>query len=239
MSRTDRRTGNPNGRPPALSKPLIRRDDGTVETVADRIIAHVRAGNYIEEAAGAAGVSKQAVYNYLRRGAEAQAHIAAGKPLTQLTHHQRECATFVDAVASADAVCTARDVALTAQIAQGVQRTIVTEKVDVATGNVLERTTRTESAEPDGAMLRWRLERRKPHKFGRLNRVELTGMDGGPIIVQPTDPEDVRTRLMETLDRIGARLAQPDDALDVQVIDVASQEALPAGSNGHAGTPAS
>lgn len=233
-----RRNGQPRGRPPSINRLLATRDDGTTETVADRIIAHVQAGNYIEEAAGAAGVNKVTVYDWLKRGARAQAHLAAGKPKAELSRLDRQCAEFTNAVASADAVATARDVAQTARLAQGIERTIETVKlvpkvaadgtpiVDAKGQPVLvevERTTRKETAVPDGAMLRWRLERRKPHKFGRLNRVEVTGLDGAPVQVQSIDEK--RDVFLERLATLAANMADnPEADLDGYVLDADSVE---------------
>lgn len=221
-----RRTGNPPGRPPKLDQVLRIADDGTTETVADRIVAHVRSGAYIEEAAGAAGVNKTTVYDWLKIGARAEAHLAAGKPRSALSRHQRRCAEFSNAVGSADAIATATDVALTAKLAAGVTKTIETVKVD-AQGNTLERTTRVESAIPDGAMVRWRLERRKPHQWGRLQRIEVTGLDGGPVQVE--SDTDVRTRLTGILDDLAERLAAAPDRADVlDITEVPMPELEPA-----------
>lgn len=212
-----RPTGRPTGRPPKIDQVLRRHDDGRVETVADRIAAHVRAGGYIEEAAAACDVSKQAVYEWLKIGARAQVHLASGKPRRELTRHQLRCAEFNDAVASCDAIATMTDVALTAKLAAGVERTITTLKLD-SNGNELERTTRVESAIPDGAMIRWRLERRKPHQWGRLQRIEISGLEGGPVQLE-TD-SDMRERLNDMLDDIGHRLAAAPEADTPAIIDV-------------------
>lgn len=218
-----RPTGRPAGRPPKLDQVLRRHDDGRVETVADRIAAHVRAGGYIEEAAAACDVSKQAVYDWLKIGAKAQAHLAAGKPKRELSRHQLRCAEFSDSVASCDAIATMTDVALTAKLAAGVERTIETVKVDQS-GKIVERTVRTESAVPDGAMIRWRLERRKPHQWGRLQRIEISGLEGGPIELE-TD-SDTRQRLTSMLDDIAHRLARAPEADTPAVLDVTEVPAL-------------
>lgn len=219
-----RRTGNPPGRPPKLDQVLRRHDDGRIETVADRIAAHVRAGGYIEEAAAAVNVSKQSVYEWLKIGARTQAHLAAGKPKRDLSRHELRCAEFSDSVASCDAIATMTDVALTAKLAAGVERTIETVKIDATTGTVLERTMRTESAVPDGAMVRWRLERRKPHQWGRLQRIEISGLEGGPIELE-TD-SDTRQRLTSMLDDIANRLASAPEADTPAVLDVTEVPAL-------------
>lgn len=69
----------------------------------DRICAFLRAGNYVETAAAAAGISKETLYKWLRRGARSK-----GGP----------CRDFADAVAVAQAQAEARDVALIARAAE-------------------------------------------------------------------------------------------------------------------------
>lgn len=59
-------------------------------------------------------------------------------------------------------------------------------------------TTKTATTLPSEAMIRWRMERRFPHLFGRTSRLELSGPEGGPIEVD-MGPVD---RLIQTLERM-------------------------------------
>ena len=65
MGTTNGNGKHPGGRPTKLDKDTI-----------DRIIALVRAGNYVETAAAAAGISKDTLYAWLRLGARQQTGLA-------------------------------------------------------------------------------------------------------------------------------------------------------------------
>jgi hypothetical protein len=45
----------------------------------------------------------------------------------------------------------------------------------------------------------WILERRYPHKWGKIDRQEITGKDGGAIVVQQMTDEEVKKRAREIL----------------------------------------
>lgn len=174
----------PGGRPSKIDQVARTRtvEDRDVDvTVADVIVEQLRAGNYIEAAAAAAGVAKQTVYTWQKNGAAALAKLATGEALTP---DEARYATFVEAVDEAQGVAQVTDVTRLAQLATGgLKTTTVTEKVEVdSEGNerVIERTRKTETTLPNAAVLMWRLERRWPELFGRV-RHEHSGPDGGPI----------------------------------------------------------
>jgi hypothetical protein len=83
----------------------------------------------------------------------------------------------------------------------GAQVTTVVERYN-GNGDLIERQTKTETARPDAASIRWRLERRYPELWGR-QRIEVTGPDGGPVEVTGA----------ERADRLAAALTQVRSAL--------------------------
>lgn len=196
------------GRPSLLNTIIGTRPDGDPITTADRIVQSLRTGGYLEPAAASAGVHKDTAYGWLRVGAQTLRSIHAGKTTWHdHTQHERDCAEFSVAVERAEAEALAEDIALTQKLARGgYDRTIETVKRDNQ-GQIVDRTTRTERAEPDGAMLRWRLERRHPKLFGRT-LVEVSGIDGAPIEVSL---EDRRADLIAGLDLLATRLAEEAD----------------------------
>ena len=66
------------------------------QEIIDDIVIALRAGNYLETAAAYVGVSKQTLFNWLRRGARGQ---------------ERICVEFLDSVKKAQAESEIRDIA--------------------------------------------------------------------------------------------------------------------------------
>jgi len=114
------------------------------------IVTALEAGNYQDDSAAYAGVSRSALYNWLDRGRTERERIEAGeKPRKAETIF----VDFLDAVESARAKAAVRHVANIAKAANdGVWQASA-----------------------------WYLERSYPQKWGRLNRTEISGPDGGPI----------------------------------------------------------
>lgn len=192
------------GRPSVIDHPVRQAADGEIETVQDRVVAAIRAGNYVETAAAAAGVNKDTLYTWLRTGAR-----AGTRQLTKggrLTAYERKCRAFSDAVAAAVAESELTDVARLAQLARGgLRQTTVTVKVD-RDGQEVERTTKDETALPHAAVLMWRLERRFGDRWGRA-KVEVSGPDGGPILHEVA--VTARAELAASLEEINRRLSSP------------------------------
>lgn len=175
----------PIGRPADLGRIIDRRPErdeqgnltGNVVdvTVMDRVVETLRLGGYIEDAAARVGASKKTLYDWMRAGARADRDLYSGKvTVSKLSAHQRRCREFLHAVVNAEADGKMLLLGLSEKLARGgYKRETVTEKRNSA-GQVIERTVKEEVAEPDGAMLRWRMERRWPHQFGR-RIVELVG----------------------------------------------------------------
>lgn len=176
----------PGGRPPKLNTVVLTRDHPesgrkVKVTAGERIIEALRIGEYVETAAELAGVSKRTVYEWLKVGAQATDAVERqGRTLKSLTAHQRDCMEFSHAVAEAQALARTDDVATLAELAHGGRQIVTTTVKRDAEGKVVEHTTRTETAQPNAAVLMWRLERRHPEDWGR-RRIEISGPDGEAI----------------------------------------------------------
>lgn len=192
------------GRPTKLSQ-VLRHDQGRPVTVAEHVVAAIRAGNYVEAAAASAGVNKDTVYDWLRQGARLNTDYHQGRiTLPRPGSTDRQLMEFSDAVAAAEAEWEVAANATLERLSRPRQveetRTTVETPADgkpVTTKTVTLR--KTEEADP--ATIRWRLERRYPNRYGRT-RVEVSGPDGGPI------PLSVREQASEALAKAAAQLAE-------------------------------
>lgn len=122
----------------------------------DKICLYLKYGNYVETAAAACGVSKVILYAWLKRGTE---HKAPGI-----------YKDFLNAIEKAQAEAETRDLVNIENSASG------SAAVFDSNGNQIRaerKSNWTASA--------WRLERRHPTKWGHLQKLELTGKNGGPI----------------------------------------------------------
>lgn len=180
----------PGGRPSSIDAVIEHTPEGVPVTVADRIIALLRQGAYMEHAAAAAGVQKVTVYDWLRTGARAGMAVEKGK---KITPEQARCREFANAVHQASGQWVAEANLRLSQAARGGRTLTTTTTKRDASGGVIETTERTEIVPPNPSVDQWRLERRLPALYGR-RVVELTGPDGGAI------PVEVRAReLAETI----------------------------------------
>lgn len=119
--------------------------------VTDTILTLVRAGNYLEVAAAAAGVSRDSLFEWLKRGARERRSVTDGKRQKPRKSEQ----PFVD---FSDALQKARG---------------TSEAADL---EVIRR-----AAVKNWQAAAWRLERKHPQRWGRRERHEITGKDGGPV----------------------------------------------------------
>ncbi len=124
--------------------------------IANQIVMAITTGNYIETAAAFAGIHKDTLYDWLKKGARAKSG-----PYQE----------FSDAVEKALAESEVRDVTLIAN-----------------------------AAKDNWTAAAWRLERKHPERWGRRDRTEVTGKDGGPIEIA-----DARERLAAKLSDLAAR----------------------------------
>lgn len=148
---------------------MAGRPDKLTEERGRRIVNLIAAGNYVETAAAACGVSKVTLYDWLKRGARAK----AGK-----------FRDFSDAVAEATARAEARDLLAIDRAAAGHDVVKTTRKV--GSDKTVEETTTT-TRESDWRAAAWRLERKYPDRWGRIDKTEISGPGGGPIPVEVLD----------------------------------------------------
>jgi DNA-binding transcriptional MerR regulator len=183
--------------------------------VIDRAVDTLRIGGSIPDVADRCGIARETVREWQRLGTLVSADIFGGRRrMGDLTKHERKCFDFVQLTAQAEADGKAYLLGLAEKIAQGgYQITTITEKVERAqdgTEKVIERTTKTATAGPDGTMVRWRLAARWPDEFRDRGTLEVVGAGGGPVQV---DSAPVLERLMRELDRIAENTAATDELL--------------------------
>lgn len=111
-------------------------------------------GNYFETACAVAGIHRDTAYEWLKKGAK--------KPGI---HRQ-----FSDAVEKAQADAESRDLTVIEMTAHGT-------KAQFDENGHLVRA----EVQRDWKAAAWRLERKHPKKWGRIDRHEITGKDGGPL----------------------------------------------------------
>lgn len=206
-------TNNPTGpgRPPRdLHEICGYTKDGKPVRVIDRAVECSRLGMSLSDTAARCGIDRSVIFEWERRGTVVSTEIYGGRRrVVDLTKHERKCFEFVQLTAQAEAEGVTYWLGLAEKLAAGgfVMETI-TEKVDATTGKVIERSTKRSAAAPDGPMIRWGLERRRPEQFGQRTAVELTGAGGGPVQIEATAVIDL---LLGELDRIAVNT----DATDV------------------------
>ena len=103
----------------------------------DKIVKAIQAGNYIETAAAYAGISKNTLYEWLRRGQREKDRVAKN-PRFKIKKAEELFVKFADAVEKALAEAEMRDVVIIGK-----------------------------AAEEQWQAAAWRLERKFPHKWGR------------------------------------------------------------------------
>lgn len=162
---------NKGGRPTKLTPKL-----------QEEICKAIRAGNYIETAAAFAGISKNTLYEWLRRGAREKERLAKN-PRAKIKKSEAPFVEFSDAVKKALAAAEVRDVMLIGK-----------------------------AAETQWQAAAWRLERRFPERWGRREKLALehTGKDGGPIEsvnIHRIDLSRLTDEELETLENIVNKLA--------------------------------
>ena len=134
------------------------------------ILGAIRANAYIETASALAGIDKDTFYAWLKKGAR------------ESTGRFRE---FSDAIKKALAVGQMRDLAVVDKAANGYDvektKTFIKEWVDAKgkkIGNIVETTTEKQR-EFAWQAAAWRLERRFPHLWGRMERPGIQDLPDG------------------------------------------------------------
>jgi hypothetical protein len=149
---------------------------------AEKIVAYVKAGNYLETAAAAAGVGRDQMRRWLHDGARKPA-----SPEGQ----------FAAAVEQARAEAEVRSVALIESHGRPATRT--REKFD-AKGQTVERTTETDRG--DWRPLAWRLERMNPAKFAARVRLEVENELGAVLDALESElPRETYATILGIIDR--------------------------------------
>ena len=138
-------------------RPMGRPDRLTPEIQA-KVVMYLKRGNYVETAAALAGVSRNAIKEWIRRGND--------------PHAPKKYRDFLGAVDAAIAEAEDRDIGRIDQAAAG-WREARDDK-----GNLI-----MPARAPNWKAAAWRLERRHPRRWANKERLELTGADGGPIKV--------------------------------------------------------
>ena len=150
---------------PQVPKPPRGRASKLTPELQTKIVKALEAGNYLETAAAAVGVHKQSLYTWMRKGND--------KPDSP---HGR----FLDAVQRAWRKAELDDLACVTAAAAGYTVTKV-RKTTHPNGDVEE--VHEVTTKRDWQAAAWKLERRFPRRWGRWDRHEITGIDGGPIQV--------------------------------------------------------
>lgn len=192
------------GRPPKLGQKIAEDRAGNPIRVEDVVLQALRAGNYVEVAAAAAGIHRDTLRDWIRVGQRAP--VVAAKEQRRLTPHESRCVAFSVAVARTVAEAEVYDIARIqeAGLEPSVKRVTVTREVPIAgeDGKVTIHKSvevREEQLPPDWRALAWRRERRSSRRWGQRGALQVTGADGGPV-----QHEDVSVAAKSLLDEVAA-----------------------------------
>ena len=183
-----------------------------------KLMALLRAGNYVETAAACCGISKQTLYNWLREGARLAASPEDLKALRGKARQAgQEMIALNRSVDEALAQAEARDLLTIDKAAQGYDVEVVKEKWEngVLVERKVERTRKF-----DWAAAAWRLERKFQTRWGRKERLEHSGPEGGPIRTEGVvnlaglTPEELRQMAALLRKGNGAEHADDEEAED-------------------------
>jgi len=119
--------------------------------VKDKIIRYIRGGNYIETAVQASGITKKSFYNWLDRGNKELERLAKS-PKARVRQSEQIFVDFVKEVDKAQAEAEAKDVMLLAEFAK-----------------------------EDSNVIRWRLERKYPQRWGNRQQVDAKVEHAGEV----------------------------------------------------------
>lgn len=154
--------------------------------VENVIVAAVERGNYIETAAALAGVSKNTLYDWLKRGAR-EAERLDRFPDEKPDKKEKRYMDFSDALTRALAVAEDKDV----------------QNIDKA-------------AEEDWRASAWRLERRNSERWGKKDSLDAnlqhSGKGGGAVQTESKiDLSNLSNEELTLLGSIIAKKSEPDD----------------------------
>lgn len=130
----------------------------------------IRAGNYIETAAAHAGIAKNTLYDWMKRGAREKERIEKAGGRAKVKKSEAEYVEFSDAVEKALADAEVRDVMIIAN-----------------------------AATSDWKAAAWRLERKFPDKWGRKDKVQAEVEHSGAITNNHVDLSQLSTEELKKL----------------------------------------
>jgi transposase-like protein len=149
--------------------PRTGRPDKLTPKMKEDLLKMIVTGNYIETAAAFVGIAQQTLREWIRRG-EREAHRLISDPDAMPIKSEEKYLDITQAIKQAQAESEVRDVVLIGRAAQDQWQAAA-----------------------------WRLERRYPDRWGKKERHELTGANGGPVQF-----EEIRERLLKKITEINA-----------------------------------
>lgn len=184
--------------------------------IVENILSAIRAGTYIETAAAFAGITKDTLYRWLKRGRREKRRLEKN-PRSRMSASETPYVIFADGVMKAFADAEVRDVSIIAQAARGGQK-YVEEKIIVdAKGNVVSKQTTTKTIQPQWQAAAWRLERKYPKKWGRrvaIRKDEGTGEETA---------EEYAKKMRDEFGSLAGILGCGDDSQDDASLDTTNE----------------
>jgi hypothetical protein len=175
----------PGGRPPKLDQVVDRRQDGSPVTASQKVVDLTRTvWAPWDVVAAHAGVTRDTLLAWRKKGGEARAKAMRGQ---RLTPSERRYAEFLGDLEKAEGDAVAARLGLIQKEGQGgypitttteSTRQVLNKQGEVVT--LTERKVVTTTARGEWQAEAWQLERRRPADFGR--RVELVGAGGEPLV---------------------------------------------------------
>jgi len=156
--------------------PRTGRPDKLTPKLKEDLLKMIVTGNYIETAAAFVGIAQTTLREWMRRG-EREAQRLNADPNARPIKSEEKYIELSEAIRQAQAESEVRDVVLIGRAAQDQWQAAA-----------------------------WRLERRYPDRWGKKERHELTGANGGPVQF-----EEIRERLLRKLTEINAEEVNSKD----------------------------
>ena len=140
---------------------------GTDSTIADFIVAQIKAGVDPVNAAGAVGVFPAEFQAWMREGTLTFARVNNGADWSRsLTPDQQDAAWFSDAVNRAHSAHISTLSIVAEQMARGTLPAKTTTRTKTVNGQVVETQTTTEQLQADADMVKWKLTKLEPTIYG-------------------------------------------------------------------------
>lgn len=120
----------------------------------------------METAAAFAGITKDTLYRWLKRGRREKRRLEKNTR-SRMSAAEAPYVIFAEGMTKAMAEAELRDVSIIAQAARGGQRYVEEKVITDANGKVVSKQTTTKGVPPQWQAAAWRLERKYPKKWGR------------------------------------------------------------------------